>query len=1165
MRFETITIEKYGVFDTRSISFPVTPGLAVIYGPNEAGKSTCLEAVADFLFGIPNNSSRGQVFGYDQMRLAATLKLSTGSSLTLRRRKGRAGRTLSDGNGQAIEEVTLSKHLGSIDRERFAALFGLSHTSLRSGGERLLAADGDIGRLIVEAGGGLRSLVETIDGLAMDADKLFAPRKSADRQFYKALDAFETAEREARAGLLTREAYEEAQRRHNSAKANVDDLRRQHKDAGEITLRLQRLVRVIPSLRTLDATETELTAFVDLPRLQDGFTTTVREALRVHTTAEAGLLEAEGRQAALEAKIGGLLPSAAVLAAEAAIRDITEKAVHVQKERSDRPNRLKELTDGDAKLGAVRRSVGLPADADIKALLPPQTAIDHVQALAAQGLELRAKIETLSIQLESETSTLGELERRQAERREARKDQPLGITASDFSTLATLASDIDVKQKQVARLQTEIARRLNAIGFNGIEELRDWVCPDAAVVQTELERRASADAEIEKLEEKIITAIAKRDMAVAEIERLKKAGEVPSDEVIAGARHVRDDGWKEIRDRYLSEGGEAVSKRPASKRSADVATFQERTKGADDLADRKSFEATRVAALDVAERQRTEATATLVALTRQRATVLEKKAVSEQAWRDTWQAACARQDDPVRLKPLIEERRSILDRAEGMETEHSEIEQRRAEFDVQLSSLMQAETRLGLHGGRDKAPLGERITMASSGVKVHEDAYADFRHDETAVRDLKIRIQRTQASLDSQKITESSWRDAWTVAVRAIGLDDSAGPERANEVVTLWATAAGVLDGVRMTQNRLRRMDEDEAELRGLIDAVAQTMEFALPADEIAGAAMLNERLEAARKIAIERDSLTPQLNELAAERDAKKRAEEAARATITTLCLEVGRPREELAALAERQDQHHVVIERRRGLLETIESAGDGLPIEALRQQWSNRDLDSIQAELTEIQNQSIRLSVEIEAALADMQERARDLTAFSSAEGINKAVATREAAASEMHDAVQRYVEMTLAHELLSAAMDRIRTEQQDPLVIRAGELFAATTQQAFAGIATDVDDKGEPIVVGRRATGGMTSVATMSDGTRDQLFLAFRIASIEQYCAAAEPLPFIADDLLVHFDDDRGAATLELLAGLGKVTQVLLFTHHRHVVEAARGLADRGEAVLIDLAGA
>lgn len=95
-----------------------------------------------------------------------------------------------------------------------------------------------------------------------------------------------------------------------------------------------------------------------------------------------------------------------------------------------------------------------------------------------------------------------------------------------------------------------------------------------------------------------------------------------------------------------------------------------------------------------------------------------------------------------------------------------------------------------------------------------------------------------------------------------------------------------------------------------------------------------------------------------------------------------------------------------------------------------------------------------------------------------------------------------------------------------------------------------------------GEQVPVDLMSNGTRDQLFLAFRIAGVEQYCERAEPLPFIADDILVHFDDDRSAAALELLAELGLKTQVLLFTHHSSVRSIAQDLARKGRASIYEL---
>jgi uncharacterized protein YhaN len=156
---------------------------------------------------------------------------------------------------------------------------------------------------------------------------------------------------------------------------------------------------------------------------------------------------------------------------------------------------------------------------------------------------------------------------------------------------------------------------------------------------------------------------------------------------------------------------------------------------------------------------------------------------------------------------------------------------------------------------------------------------------------------------------------------------------------------------------------------------------------------------------------------------------------------------------------------------------------------------------------------------------------------------------------------MEVILARELLRLAIEQVRRDWQDPLIARASDVFAATTNGAFDRIGCEVDD-GQPIVVGRRAGGRTVGISSMSDGTRDQLFLAFRLASLEQYCAAAEPLPFIADDLLVNFDDDRTQATLELLAELGKTTQVLLFTHHRVVRDAAARLVAGERACVVDL---
>ena len=265
--------------------------------------------------------------------------------------------------------------------------------------------------------------------------------------------------------------------------------------------------------------------------------------------------------------------------------------------------------------------------------------------------------------------------------------------------------------------------------------------------------------------------------------------------------------------------------------------------------------------------------------------------------------------------------------------------------------------------------------------------------------------------------------------------------------------------------------------------------------------------------------------------------------------------------AAARRRDLTADRAERDR-LIGAARTAGDALDLETLRAQAEGQDLDAVRAEIADVRSRLDALDGEIEATIRVEQQAGATLNAHEGPSSVGIAAVERESAVAEMHAVVERYVELTLARGLLDRAIQQVRGEQQDPLVHEAGRMFACMTLGEFDGVAADVDVKGLPVVVGLRAgTGGSQTVATMSDGTRDQLFLAFRLASLANYCAAAEPLPFGADDMLVHFDDERGAATLELRADFAATTQVLLFTHHRSVLASAERLAAEGRASIAD----
>jgi uncharacterized protein YhaN len=117
------------------------------------------------------------------------------------------------------------------------------------------------------------------------------------------------------------------------------------------------------------------------------------------------------------------------------------------------------------------------------------------------------------------------------------------------------------------------------------------------------------------------------------------------------------------------------------------------------------------------------------------------------------------------------------------------------------------------------------------------------------------------------------------------------------------------------------------------------------------------------------------------------------------------------------------------------------------------------------------------------------------------------------------------------------------------RASELFGILTGGSFESLQLEFEDDDRVELAATRKDGKRVTVAGMSDGAVDQLYLALRIAAVEDYLDHAEPMPFIADDLFINFDDKRAAAGFRVLNELARKTQVLFFTHHQHLVEVAR----------------
>jgi uncharacterized protein YhaN len=269
-----------------------------------------------------------------------------------------------------------------------------------------------------------------------------------------------------------------------------------------------------------------------------------------------------------------------------------------------------------------------------------------------------------------------------------------------------------------------------------------------------------------------------------------------------------------------------------------------------------------------------------------------------------------------------------------------------------------------------------------------------------------------------------------------------------------------------------------------------------------------------------------------------------------------------EIAALAEPLQRAAVRQERedeRQRLCRELLEIADGRDEAALRQEREGIDLDTLPAEIDREQLRQTQLLKEIEAASAALHQAQADRDQLSRGRNAAAAAAERAEAGAELISIAERWLLRAAAARLATRAIERHRAQVQDPLIDRAGALFQVATARAFDGLGVDHGDDDQPMLVAKRSNGERVAVAGLSEGTRDQLFLALRLALLER--RTSEPLPFIGDDLLASFDEARTEATLKLLAEAGRARQIILFTHHRHVADLACALP--GEPVdLIEL---
>lgn len=352
MRIERLEIGGFGRF--ANVGWELGPGLTLMLGENEAGKTTLLNALRAILFGF--GSSRDGRAWYPALaggRRGGRMTLLTvaGERWVVERygpRGGAGSLAVRAPSGNQGGQETLDRLLHGADRDLFNSIFAFGLGELQDFDS--LGGEGVRGRIYGAAAGlGGTSAIDVERRLRQEQEELFRPtgRLQPLNRLFSRMD-----ELHARIATLIRQPqeYEAAHRAREEADAAAVECRTRARALRLRALRLQRLLASAPVAASLDELEAELAGTdAALDRLP-------ADALAVLDRRAGALAEERARLEALDEQLAGIAVTVAGLTVEERVLDAADEIRALDADRRAHAagaDRLREASAAESRHAAV--------------------------------------------------------------------------------------------------------------------------------------------------------------------------------------------------------------------------------------------------------------------------------------------------------------------------------------------------------------------------------------------------------------------------------------------------------------------------------------------------------------------------------------------------------------------------------------------------------------------------------------------------------------------------------------------------------------------------------------------------------------------------------------------------------------------------------------------
>jgi uncharacterized protein YhaN len=1123
--------------------------LTLIQAPNETGKSTTLEAIRSFLFGFTEERKKAASFlaggaELTDLRVGAEFEVH-GQVYVATRRKGRKdtldGKLLS-GAGD-IDSEWLHKKLGNPNRDVFEAVFAFALSDLAQGAESL--ETDDIKQAIYGVGfGGAVHPQSVLKALKEERNELFSDQGRKQRILTSAA-TIKALEEQASKKIVRTDAFELLVTQLETKTVAAEGKQRELKTLRALKERARAVLQGVEPWRALATAREELATLV----VPSGLGADARAAHRGHLEQrvkdELEHREAVVAEAEASAALAAVQLDSAILSSSADIEALWKHLATHEKAEVDLPNRERELNDirrtTEARLVAVRPGWTLDrlrttrVDSATRAEL--DVAVKANERIDADTRRTESTLERLDI-------AIAGLEAR-AQALPAAADAHAARTWLDgwsgFESRRDQAHDAEARIKELERKRDAARLRLDPPFGAALGDAISLAVPPVEEVARFEAELAKNTARREKLEEKLAACQDEIAVAIAELAEIEAGGHAPSEAELASARSRRDEGWKLVLSALNNEARDAGTfdrERPLPR------AYEHATSHADEVVDamRRRADAVQMRAAREATRSR--------ATEQERALLVELRAANDDraridaAYAALWSSAGFTPFAPAAMRTWLGHHRELVALAREREDAVAKHESLVARMDLHVANGRRA---LGIH--REDITADELRALAEARNLAELDRVRQATALATELDTSKRERAEAAQQLARLRVEATSWLGGWTKITAALHLEGELSPAAAKRVVDELADLRAALDHETDKLDRIRKLTDDLAAYSARVATTvrANAVELAsLPAT--VGAARLHARLDVARAA---EQSRKEHATILVAAQKRRARAERALKDTdgaLDRLRAAAGVTTD--AAFVEVADR----ASRASALASTVQE--NERTLRSLRSMWTEADyFDALKAAVPEaLEAEVARFDRDIEALEQDARTTDGEVavlkTSIAAIDGSAEAAEAQALIESEraaLREDIERFSVLAVSVAILEKAIERFEKEHQPGLLAGASLFFSEMTSGRYPKVGQRLDTS---LYVLRRTATGTTEVSpeALSTGTKEQLFLALRLAYVQHYATTAEPLPVVLDDVLVNFDDERATATLRALAAFASTTQVLLFTCHDHLIALA-----------------